>query len=154
MISIQLFATPMATVATKNGIVTTTYHIANIYRGRERFKVLFSTGLEGSRWGVVGSDKPTGFEPFCQKWANRFKAIASLISWGYSWNGNTFTDDIEELMCKYCDRLQVVTCYPEQDELDTLLSLHRSHSKSSYSSDYIKLKKSARQGWIKTINVK
>ena len=154
MIGIQLFATPMATVATKNGIVTTTYHIANIYRGRERFKVLFSTGLKGSRWGVVGGDKPTGFEPFCQKWAERFEEFSTLISWGYSWNGSKSTNSIEELMCKYCDRLQVVTCYPKQEYLKTLMSLHRSYGKSSYSYHYIKLKKSARQGWIKTINVK
>ena len=154
MIGIQLFATPAAKAAIFNGIVSTTYHVANLYRGRERYKVWFSIGLEGARWGVTGSDKKTGFEPFCQKWAKRFKEFSALVSWGYSWNGNTFTNSIEELMCKYCDRLQVVTCYPEQDELDTLLSLHRSHGKSSYSSDYIKLKKSARQGWIKTINVK
>ena len=154
MIGIQLFATPAAKAAIFNGIVSTTYHVANLYRGRERYKVLFSTGLEGSRWGVVGNGKPTGFEPFCQKWANRFKAIASLISWGYSWNGYTFTDAIEAEVLKYCDRFQVVTCYPKQDELETLLSLHRSHGKCWYSYDYVAMKASARKGWTKTINVK
>ena len=154
MVSIQIFATPQATVAQQNGIVTTKYHVANLYRGRERYKVFFSTGLEGSRWGVVGGDKSTGFEPFCQKWANRFKAIASLISWGYSWNGYTFTDAIEAEVLKYCDRFQVVTCYPKQDELETLLSLHRSHGKCWYSYDYVAMKASARKGWTKTINVK
>ena len=154
MIGIQLFATPAAKAAIFNGIVSTTYHVANLYRGRERYKVFFSTGLEGSRWGVVGGDKSTGFEPFCQKWANRFKAIASLISWGYSWNGYTFTDAIEAEVLKYCDRFQVVTCYPKQDELDTLLSLHRQHGKCWYSYDYVAMKASARKGWTKTINVK
>jgi len=154
MISIQLFATPQAIVATKNGIVNTTYHIANLYRGRERYKVLFSTGLEGTCWCVVGNDKPTGFEPFCQKWANRFKAIATLISWGYSWNGYNCTDSIESEICKHCDRLQVISCHPKQDELETLLSLHRSHGKCSYSYDYVRMKASARKGCTKTINVK
>ena len=154
MVAIQLFATPQAKVAQKNGIVYTTYHIANLYRGSERYKVLVTTGLQGAHWGVVGGKKHSGFEPFCTKWANRFKAIASLISWGYSWNNFTCTDAIEAEVLKYCDRLQVVTCYPLDSELDNLLSLHRSHGKCNYSRDYIKLKKSARQGWTKTINVK
>jgi hypothetical protein len=154
MVGIQFFATPIATATPHNGIVTTTYHVANLYRGRERYKVWFTTGLEGSRWGVTGHNKPTGFEPFCLKWAERFKKIAGLISWGYSWNGYTFTNSIEEEMCKYCDRLQIITCYPKQDEMEVLMSLHRSHGKSSYSYDYILMKTSARQGWTKTINVK
>lgn len=162
MVGIQLFATPAAKAAIFNGMVSTTYHVANLYRGRERYKVWLSIGLEGARWRVTGSDKKTGFEPFCQKWAKRFEEFSTLVSggysclvcWGYSWNGSKSTNSIEELMCKYCDKLQVVTCYPKQEYLKTLMSLHRSHGKSSYSSDYIKLKKSARKGWTKTINVK
>ncbi len=154
MVTIQLFATPQAIVAQKNGVSNTTYHIANLYRGRERYKVFLSVGLEGSRWGVFGGKKATGFEPFCQKWANRFKAIATLISWGYSWNGHTFTDAIEAEVLKYCDHLQVITCYPKHDELETLLSLHRSHGKCNYTYDYVKMKASARVGWTKTINIK
>ena len=154
MIAIQFFATPVAKATILNGIVTTTYHIANLYRNRERYKVWLSIGLNGEQWGVTGSDKVTGFEPFCRKWAQRFKAFAGLVSWGYSWNGNTFTNSIEEEMYKYCDRLQIITCYPKQEELDVLMSLHRSHGKCSYSYDYTKMKASARQGWIKTINVR
>ena len=154
MIGIQLFATPAAKAAIFNGIVSTTYHVANLYRGRERYKVWLSIGLEGAQWRVTGSDKKTGFEPFCQKWAERFEEFSTRISWGYSWSGGRSANSIEELMCKYCDKLQVVTCYPKQNYLKTCMSLHRSCGKSWYSYHYIKLKKSARQGWIKTINVK
>ena len=154
-ITIILFATPSSKTITINGISTTIYQVAKIYRGKEKYTVCMSTGMDTHRWGVSGGSKKTGFEPFCLKWAKRFAEFSPLIGWGFAWNGYRNMESIEKVICSYCDRLQVITCYPRDPELEVLMDLHSRHGKCSrYTREYVEMKMSARSGWIKTINVK
>jgi len=169
-IGIILFATPKVIIRKRNSIPYTYYHIANIYRNKEKYRVTMNCSIDtGSiTYSVSGVNKPTGFEPFCKKWAERFKIWAGMINWGYDWEGFTFTDKIETEISCYCDRFQVLTCYEKDNQLTTLRNLAISNCcfeqdgqwvtapkiHRTYAPQYVKMLAVKKSGWWKTIQIK
>jgi len=174
MIAIQLFATPVATVNVRNSISYIEYHIATLYRNKERYKVTITYNLSsGTTVCVSGKTKATGWEPFCKKWAERFKKWSGMISWGHSWKGSSCTSKLEAEISLHCDRLQVITSFDREEHLKILKSLalgfsftRNSHWASGYddqwssgydnpySSDYLRLLAIKKSGWCKTHQIK
>lgn len=92
MITIQIIATPVSkiNVDRKTGLQYIKSHLATIYRDGKRYKVTATSSLDGVQIVVSGSDKPTGWENFCSKWAERFQKAP--IRWGYSFVGGRVSD--------------------------------------------------------------
>jgi len=169
MISIILFATPQANIVVHNNVPSLVYHVATLYRNRGRYKITLTCNIDtGSTYCVVGNGKSTGWEPFCRKWSDRFQKWGKMISWGYDWEGHTFTDKVEAEIGKYCDRLQVVTCYKKEQYLAVLKNVAISNSffekngkwgtypkvSKMYAGQYVRMLRKKKSGWWKTIQIK
>lgn len=161
MVGIIIHATPIGITHKVNGATLhTSYKIATLYRGKERFKVFATASLTGLQFSVQGKKK-TGWEPFCQKWAKRFQTWSTKISWGYAWSecGPLHTQ-VEQEIALLCDRLIIIAAHDRSDELATTKSLGTHFAtigkvhEEVYAREYIKILALAKAGWVRTIRIK
>lgn len=81
------------------------FHVATMYRGKERFKVFATSSIEGVIYTMTSKDKPTGWEDFCRKWAERIKL--AHIAWGHHYVNGLVTEQVEEYFNQWKCRLVI-----------------------------------------------
>lgn len=74
--NLVLNAAPVFKVNAANGSVSISAKIADIYRGKEHFKVfvIYATSYRTVQYRITCKGY-TGYEPFIQKWVERFKSV-------------------------------------------------------------------------------